>query len=599
MKNVPSRERLQANGTRDGLNRASPIAFDGIAGMYHPAKGRTAVLLISPWGFEELCSRMTYRILGEQLADLGYPCLRFDLPGTGHSALASADVADDDAWRKASSAAYDQLSLLSQAEDIIVVAQGVGALLAGHLAETKRVAGVVLLAPAAQGRGYLREVAAWTAMTKAEFRVGSSDGPPGGIMSAGFVMSAATVTEIKQLEPLSSLSNVRRILLMTRPESAGDLRLLEELAAKGLATDSAVFADYADYVSSPTFALVPNASIDHILTWLVQHFPVDHSGGTPDFHPLIDASMTGPDFRETLVRFGPNRMFFGALSMPREKAQSTAIVILNTAADHSIGWGRSAVDLARVLAPSGFPTLRIDQAGIGETPLWPDQHYPVMCDLRGNDDVACAINWLMAEAGIERVVLLGRCSGAYPAFLSAVADKRVTGCILINVRKLHWEPDEDILKAIHDPVEPIDTYRQNLRSTRQFKRLLSGELRVSTVLRKLVKTFAALAQRKLAPMLGNASRHTRISRIIRDRLQTLSMRRVPVAMIYSQGDPGLHDLFAWAGTGAAKIAAHPNVEVRIVEGADHNLSPLPVRAEVTEMITRFIQDTVMQQGASR
>jgi pimeloyl-ACP methyl ester carboxylesterase len=598
MKNVPSREKLQANGTCDGVNRAYPVAMDGIAGMYHPAKGKTAVLLISPWGFEELCSRMTYRILGEQLADLGYPCLRFDLPGTGNSAFASADVTDDDAWRKASSAAYDQLSLLSEAEDIIVVAQGVGALLAGYLAEVRRVEGLVLLAPAAQGRGYLREVAAWTAMTKAEFLVASSDGPAGGIMSAGFVMSASTVNEIKQLQPLASLSNVGRILAMTRPESAGDSRLVEEFSTKGLAADSAVFTDYADYVSSPTFALVPKATIEHILTWLAQHFPVAVSTASSDLHPSMEATITGPDYSERLVRFGPNRMFFGALTMPLKEAQSTAVVILNTAADHSIGWARSAVDLARILAPSGFPTLRIDQAGIGETPLWPDQHYPVMCDLRGNDDVDCAISWLMAEAGIERVVLLGRCSGAYPAFLSAVADKRVNGCILINVRKLHWEPDEDILKAIHDPVEPIDTYRQNLRSTRQFKRILSGELKVSTVLHKVSKTVVALAERKLAPLLGNASRHTRISRIISERLETLTTRRVPVAMIYSQGDPGLHDLFAWAGASAAKLAAHPNVDVHIVEGADHNLSPLPVRAEVTEMITRFLQDKVMPPVSS-
>ncbi|RKE77549.1 alpha-beta hydrolase superfamily lysophospholipase [Rhizobium sp. AG855] len=570
---------------------ARPICFDGLAGMYHAAHGDTAVLLLSPWGFEELCSRMTYRLLGERFAALGYPCLRFDLPGTGHSTLASAEISDENSWRTAVCKACDHLCSLSQAQRVIVVGQGLGGLLAAHLAQQRPVSGLVLLAPATQGRGHLREIAAWTAMTKGEFKVSSTDGPPGGFMSAGFVLSAATVNEIRQLQPLGSLpAVVQRVLLATRPDNAADARLSEELSANGLVVETTVFADHADYVSSPIFGTIPTETLEKVANWVAQRFPATTGRQASVTVGQAVAHLDGDGYAESFFRFGPSDMFFGAFTRPASGPKTkTAVLILNAGADHSVGWGRHSVDLARDLARQGFSSMRIDQAGIGETPLWPGQQQPVMYSLRANDDVACAIDWMEAEAGIEQVVLLGRCSGGYPAFLSAVSDRRVVASVMINVRKLHWEPDEDILKAIRDPVEPVDTYRQNLRSTRQFKRILNGELKVSTVLRKLSRTLVEIAAKKLAPLFGNRSRHTRISRIVQARLQSLTARHVPVALIYSEGDPGLRDLQEWAGRDLAKLAAYPNVAVHVIEGADHNLSPVSVRSDVTNVIAQFLR----------
>ncbi|KQW27210.1 hypothetical protein ASE36_19900 [Rhizobium sp. Root274] len=574
---------------------ARPVSFDGLAGMYHAASGEIAVLMISPWGFEELCSRITYRVLGERLAALGYPCLRFDLPGTGHSAHASSAIDDEGAWCKATRAAYDHLRHLTGAQKILVVGQGLGGLLAAELAQERPVASLVLLAPALQGRGYLREVAAWTAMTKGEFKVGSADGPLNGFMSAGFVLSAATVNEIRQLKPLGSLAPVvERVFLARRPDNAGDARLAEAFLAGGLTIDSTDFVDHADYVSSPIFGSMPLDTLEKVVSWVDTHFPLSSDApALPASNPAV-ARIVGEGYAEELVRFGPSDMFFAAFSTPAQgPVPRTAVLILNAGADHSVGWGRYSVDLARDIAQSGFAAMRIDLAGIGETPLWPGQEQPVMYSLRANDDVRYAIDWMAAHAGIERVVLLGRCSGGYPALISAVADTRVAASIMINVRKLHWEPDEDILKAILEPVEPIETYRQNMRSTRQFKRILAGELKLSTILRKVSKTLLAITARKISPLLGDRSRHNRIIRIVRERLQVLTARRVPVAFIFSEGDPGLHDLYSWAGADTAKLGGYPNVEVHVIAGADHNLTPLPARAQATDIISRFLKQRVV------
>ncbi|MDH4441206.1 MAG: alpha/beta fold hydrolase [Rhizobium sp.] len=583
MMQVSAANLLQTGAAIETKDRARPVCFDGLAGMYHAAQGDTAVLLVSPWGFEELCSRMTYRLVGERLASLGYPCLRFDLPGTGHSTMASADIVDEQAWRKAVCTAYDQLRSLANARKVVVVGQGLGGLLAAHLAQERQVDGLILLAPASQGRGHLREVAAWTAMTKAEFRVSSTDGPVGGFMSAGFVLSAATANEIRQLKPLGSLpAVVRQVLFAARPDNAGDARLVDEFSANGLDVERFMFTDHADYVSSPIFGSVPSDSLDKVVEWLGRQFPV--VAGSPQAQPTGPkvARLEDDGYVEELVRFGPSEMFFGAYTTPiHGDAGKTAVVILNAGADHSVGWGRYSVDLARALGRQGFATMRIDHAGIGETPLWPGQKQPVMYSLRANDDVACAIDWLVAEAGMERIVLLGRCSGGYPAFLSAVSDRRVVASVLINMRKLHWEPDEDFLKVVP---------RVTLTREQQIKRLVSGQIPLSTILRKLSGTLFSKADRTLAPVLGNRSRHYRFGRIVRERLQALTARNVPLVLLYSAGDPGLDDLADWAGDGLPKLAAHPNVEVQIIEeDADHNLSPMAARAEVTQRVLQFLR----------
>lgn len=568
--------------------RARPVFFDGLAGMYHAATGTAAVLLVSPWGFEELSSRTAYRLIGERLAALGYPCLRFDLPGTGHSSGISSEINDEEAWRKATRAAFDHLQSLCNPREIIVIGQGPGGLLAGHLAQERPVGGLVLLAPASQGRAYLREVAAWTAMTKPEFKVSSTDGPQGGLMSAGFVLSAATANELKRLKLLDAPPpRARRTLLAKRPDNLGDAKLAEELAAKDVPMDTILFADHADYVSSPIFGSYPSETVDKVVAWLIRYFPVAAGATLPD-RPM-PALLETETYRERLVRFGPEDMFFGALTTPRDRAAKTALLLLNAGADHSVGWGRYSVDFAREMAREGFAVLRMDLAGIGETPLWPGQQQPVMYSLRANDDVACALDWLAAEAGIEKVALIGRCSGGYPALLSAVADERVVGSFMINVRKLHWDPDEDIYKAIREPVEPLDTYRKNLGSSRQLKRVLSGELPISTIVRRLSHTLAAIADKKLARLLRNRSKHYRIGRIVNERLQALKKRNVVVGFVFSQGDPGLIDLYGWAGPNAEKLSAYPNLKLAVIEDADHNLSPVPIRAEVTRTLLDLLR----------
>ena len=75
-----------------GSDLPQAVVFDGCTGWLHSAPGRTAILLISPWGYEALCMRRAWRMLADALAAAGYPTLRFDYRGTGDALGDAADI---------------------------------------------------------------------------------------------------------------------------------------------------------------------------------------------------------------------------------------------------------------------------------------------------------------------------------------------------------------------------------------------------------------------------------------------------------------------------------------------------------------------------
>lgn len=578
---------------------AQPFFFDGLAGFFHAAGGNTAVLLLSPWGYEELCSRKSYRMLGEKLAAAGYPCLRFDYPATGHSEGVAAELGDGTAWRTAVKTALAELKRKTGADRIVVAGQGIGAGLAADLAQSEAVAGLVLLAPVAQGRAYLRELAAWTGMTQPTFLVSASDGPEGGLMAGGFVLSRATSEEIKALNvyKMEQPSKVPT-LLVERKDHPGDDKLAQHLEASGVPADRMAFEGYVDYVSDPTLSVVPEATLDRIVGWVAAKFPAGaHASGLPaDAAPKASSPAEG--LCEELVRFGPDDMFFGALTRPEIVKPKTVVLFLNSGYDHAIGWARMTVGFSRALAASGSAVLRMDLAGIGESRYWPGQPTQVLYSDRQVDDVRAAIDWLQSHLKAERIILAGRCSGAYLTLLAAARDERVNGAFLINPRRLVWDPDEDVDQAIREPIQTLETYSRKMFDRETVKRVLTGEINPVSAAKKVARALSRKADTVLAPVLRPLSKHHRLSSVVGKRLAGLKARGVPVQLVYSEGDRGLGELELWFGQDGKGLARYPNVSVRFIPDADHNLTPLKARMEAQTLLLEFTGDGGAGAGLS-
>ena len=99
---------------------------------------------------------------------------------------------------------------------------------------------------------------------------------------------------------------------------------------------------------------------------------------------------------------------FGLLTHPERQSSSTGFILLNAGILHRVGPFRLYVDIARALAKSGFPSLRLDQSGKG------DSDFRANCSLTEskNADIVAAAECLTYETGATEFVVGGLCSGA-------------------------------------------------------------------------------------------------------------------------------------------------------------------------------------------
>lgn len=134
---------------------------------------------------------------------------------------------------------------------------------------------------------------------------------------------------------------------------------------------------------------------------------------------------------ELAASFGPSKHLSGTLALPHEGApqRQTAFLMFNAGVIHRIGPHRFNVRLARRLAAQGWPSLRFDLAGQGDSDAAPTAQpfqRQIVADLRA------ALDHLQRTTGIERVVVAGICSGAHRGLAVAQEDERVVGLWMLD-----------------------------------------------------------------------------------------------------------------------------------------------------------------------
>jgi len=120
---------------------------------------------------------------------------------------------------------------------------------------------------------------------------------------------------------------------------------------------------------------------------------------------------------------------FGVLSRPTTASRKTCVVIFNAGFLPRSGAFRLHVRLSRHLAALGYPTVRFDLFGIGDTLPYADRP--------PSDIVRHVFDRLEALTGCSTFVTGGVCSAADLGWQVAVVDPRVAGVISIDgmVRK--------------------------------------------------------------------------------------------------------------------------------------------------------------------
>lgn len=139
-----------------------------------------------------------------------------------------------------------------------------------------------------------------------------------------------------------------------------------------------------------------------------------------------------PRVVEKAVALGPRKSVVGIVTEPAAvdaAAPHPTVVLLNAGLVHRVGPCRMNVLLARELAQAGFPCLRFDLSGIGDSEPRADGLPLLEAAIA---DIREALDWLAATRKAERFVLFGLCAGANHALVYAGTDPRVSGMVLLD-----------------------------------------------------------------------------------------------------------------------------------------------------------------------
>lgn len=169
----------------------------------------------------------------------------------------------------------------------------------------------------------------------------------------------------------------------------------------------------------------------------------------------------------------------GVLSLPPE-ANDIGVVIIVGGPQYRVGSHRQFVLMARHLAGAGFPVLRFDTRGMGDS----SGVFPGFESV--GPDIASAVTVLRREVpSIRSVVLWGLCDAASAAMINGAAIADISGLVLLNP----WVRNAQTLAS----AEVKHYYHRRLLEPAFWLKLARGEVRVidslSELLGKLLRQF--------------------------------------------------------------------------------------------------------------
>lgn len=134
---------------------------------------------------------------------------------------------------------------------------------------------------------------------------------------------------------------------------------------------------------------------------------------------------------EQALLLGPANTLVGVITpaAPGGPQEPPFVVMLNAGIIHRVGPNRLHVTMARALSAAGFPVLRVDLSGLGDSPPREDGLAPLDAAMA---DIRDILDTLQATRQVDRFVLMGLCSGADHSVIHAADDPRVAGLVLLD-----------------------------------------------------------------------------------------------------------------------------------------------------------------------
>ena len=520
-------------------------------GWIHQGKGDVGVVVCNPFGYEAVCAHRTLR----HLASLGVPSIRFDYDGTGDSAGDDRDSDRVPAWIRSIGLAIDELKKETGVGRVVLLGVRLGALLAASAAAGRDdVESLIAIAPVVSGRAYARE----TKLLQMALGLGE---PPAGIAiesgvqeALGFVVTDETKAALSKLD-LSKMTLPRALILdrADLPSAFAAREGVEVRAVRG----------YVEMVLDPHKAEVPTEILAGVASWLGRDGIV--AKGALDG----EAETTIEGVKERAVRVGNG--LFGILTTPVGGGRTEkAIVLLNAGSVHHIGPNRLHVVFARRWASLGYSVLRLDNAGVGDSPSLAGRPENVVYAEKAVDDMIEGARYLGDRA--SSVIAMGLCSGAYHAFKGALAGAPVDSIVLVNPLTFDWRPGMSLDYPAHKVAQDVERYGDAVMQVDKWKKVLRGEVHLKMAAKTMAKHATGVARvrvRDLARRLGRP-----FADDLGAALEAIVERGIGIRFVFAEGDPGQPLLRTQAGSALPKLREAGAIRIDVIEGPDHTFTPV-------------------------
>lgn len=591
-------------------------------GVWHPAEAvapRTGVVICSAWGREEVCSHATLRHLAGVLAREGVPVLRFDAPGCGDSAGDAGEGGDWWAhWVAGVHLAIDELRARQPSvQQVLLVGLRLGATLALQVAATRAdVAGCAALMPVVSGRRYLRELRALQSMQTAPSP--SADSASEAVFeSGGFAMTPDTVNAVTALD-LQALTQVApvamsRLLVVDRAElSDGMPAWCEPWRAQGVAVCWAAVEGYDRLMLDPHLSELSQPLCEAVQDWVLHRADVPRvptvspprltlvMGGRIEANRVMQPVAPGVAECPVVVEAGPwSSRLWGVLSRPVSApgaaASPRAVLILNAGAVRRTGPGRLWVSVARRLAAQGLTVLRLDLAGLGDSPPQSGEAAGVVYGAQALQEAKAALRYLKVVSGGAPCDVMGLCSGACHALQVALqaddeAAPLVAGIVAINPLRFQGAPGA-LLQAelpAHRVAGEVARYRGLLASKGLWRRLLRGQINPRPALRVLGRRVlhkADVAVGALVRVLGCPRADD-----LGVALRRLAKAGTRLDFVFAEGEPGRALLYEQGGGAVAQLQQAGALHLTTCPGADHTFTRRAAREHLLAVLVARLAD---------
>lgn len=612
-----SRQQLMAADT------SRPVWFGEQAqplfGFYHPPRNtrdsarsrRLGILLCPPFGYEAMCAYRPCRRLAEQLSESGFPVLRFDYHGTGNSVGDDREPGRVAAWLRSIDAAIDQLERVSGCVRVGLFGTRLGASMAAIAAESRSdVVALALWGPSLTGNNFLREELAVHKL-RAEQGAAPAPAPPAPDQDSealGFVLTAETARDIKALN-LSSLKRAPSSgLVLARDTPLQEARVARQLEDLGAHATCEEGAGYAAMIATSQ----PQARI-----WqrVVRYFDeqdralgddLPAASNNTSLQPLEARISIAPDVRETASWFGPERRLFGVLTenVAHRRRDAPVLVLLSGGINPQVGTNRMHTRWARAWAKLGYTTFRFDLAGIGDSRTRPGEQDGQLYTMAGIADVQAAMDHLGTVCGARKFGLIGLCSGAFVAFHTALADKRVSCIGLLNLLRFYWDAEDTIERVQakrRRELKSVRYYLGAVASPKHWEKLLRGRVDLARIVEWLTLRGAKRALNWTAYWLGRIAgapmSAVAAHPLARD-FRKLAQRGVASLVIYDGHEPMLDDFREQLGADVPRLQELGRLQLEVIDGADHIFSPVASQEILSARLTDYLRTRVSGEGTA-